>query len=92
MEENKKMSNHKLMVEARKRSAITGVLDVISFDANEVLLETEMGILTIRGDALHVNRLTLEKGEIDLDGTLDSFSYSDKKNHGEDSFLKRMFR
>ena len=92
MEDNKKALSHKLMIDARKRSSITGVLDVISFDAKEVLLETELGVLTIRGDELHVNRLTLEKGEIDLDGKLDSFCYSDKKNSSEDSFLKRMFR
>ncbi len=92
MEESKKVLNHKVMIDARRRSSITGVLDVISFDAKEVLLETELGILTIQGDELHVNRLTLEKGEIDLDGTLDSFCYSDKKNNSGDSFLKKMFR
>lgn len=92
MEDSKRTANHRITIDARKRSAITGVLDVISFDAKEVLLETEMGVLTIRGDDLHVNRLTLEKGEVDLDGRLDSFCYSDKKNSGEDFFLKRMFR
>lgn len=92
LEENRKVLSHKLMIDARKKSSITGVLDVISFDAKEVLLETELGILTIRGDELHVNRLTLEKGEIDLDGKMDSFSYSENKKSKEESLLKRMFR
>ena len=48
----------------------------MSFDENEVVLDTDMGLLTIRGKELHVNRLTLEKGEVDLDGTVESFAYS----------------
>ena len=38
----------------------------MSFDENEIVLDTEMGLLTIRGKELHVKRLTLEKGELDL--------------------------
>lgn len=43
--------------------------------AKEVYLETEQGVLLIQGDELHVNRLSLEKGEIDIDGRIDSFAY-----------------
>lgn len=56
---------------------VTGVLDVLSFDLNEVLLETEQGMLMVRGNDLHVNRLSLEKGEVDLAGKIDSVTYSD---------------
>jgi len=48
-----------------KTAVMSGVRDVLSFDAKEVYLETEQGILLIRGDELHVNRLSLEKGEVD---------------------------
>ncbi|MEG2441545.1 MAG: sporulation protein YabP [Acetivibrio sp.] len=92
MEEKQKLASHKLIAEARKKALIAGVEDVIAFDAKEILLETEMGRLTIQGDNLHVNRLTLEKGEVDIEGRLDSFCYSAKKNGGEDSLLKRIFR
>ena len=51
---------------------ITGVEDVISFDTKEVLLETTMGILTIKGEDLKVNRLSIEKGELEIEGTVDS--------------------
>ena len=56
---------HKLTLSNRRTAGITGVSDVISFDISEVLLETDMGMLKIQGADLHVNRLTLEKGEID---------------------------
>ena len=49
---------HKVYLNARKTAVMSGVRDVLSFDAKEVYLETEQGILLIRGDELHVNRLS----------------------------------
>lgn len=76
MEENKGIKSHKIALTNRKNVNMTGVLDVISFDITEVLLETEQGMLNIRGKDLHVNRLNLEKGEVDVEGTIDALSYS----------------
>ena len=59
---------------------ITGALDVLAFDLNEILLETEMGMLMIKGTDLHVNRLTLEKGEVDVSGNINSVVYSDTQS------------
>lgn len=74
--------------------SITEVSDVISFDISEVLLETELGMLQIKGADLHVNRLSLEKGEIDLEGRIDSFQYSEVSDFkkGGESLLNRLFR
>ena len=58
MEERQIMKNHKVVVNNRKTSTLTGVLDVLSFDLNEILLETEQGMLMVKGNGLHVNRLT----------------------------------
>ena len=73
---------------------INGVNDVLSFDIHEILLETEQGMLMIKGDELHVSRLTLEKGEVDIDGRIDSFTYSDagSSGHKNESLLSRLFR
>ena len=76
MEENKLTKSHKIVLTNRKGGNFTGVLDVISFDISEVLLETEQGMLNIKGKDLHVNRLNLEKGEADIEGIMDSLSYS----------------
>lgn len=85
---------HKLMLNNRNSLTVNGVLDVISFDLNEVLLETEAGMLTIKGQDLHVNRLTLEKGEVDISGTVDSLLYSDISGHAQkaESFFSRLFQ
>ncbi len=84
---------HKLTMLNRKNSTITGVNDVLSFDVHEILLETEQGMLMIKGDDLHVSRLTLDKGEVDVEGKIDSFTYSDVTNAAKkgESLLNRLF-
>jgi len=85
---------HKLAIANRKSAAITGVTDVLAFDLHEVLLETTQGMLMIRGDDLHISRLTLEKGEVDVDGRIDSFTYSEAAGYGakNESFFARLFK
>lgn len=85
---------HKVVMTNRRNCTVNGVNDVLSFDIHEILLETEQGMLMIKGDDLHVSRLTLEKGEVDIDGKIDSFTYSDVANagHKNESLLSRLFR
>ena len=64
MEEKiKQRRSHRLNMEDRKRLEMTGISDVISFDLNKILLETDYGVVTVKGDNLHVNRLSVEKGD-----------------------------
>lgn len=85
---------HKVTMTNRRSCSINGVSDVLSFDVHEILLETEQGMLMIKGDELHVNRLTLDKGEVDVDGRIDSFTYSDQNlsGHKSETLLSRLFR
>ena len=85
---------HKVTMTNRRTCTINGVIDVLSFDIHEILLETEQGMLMIKGNELHVNRLTLDKGEVDVDGKIDSFTYSDVvgNHHQNESFLAKLFR
>ena len=94
MDEKQAGGTHKLVVNNRKTSLVTGVLDVLSFDLNEILLETEQGMMMVKGTDLHVNRLNLEKGEVDLSGNIDSVAYSEVHagvKQGENLFSK-LFR
>ena len=76
---------HKLIVNNRKTSMVTGVL--------EILLETEQGMLMVKGTDLHVNRLSVEKGEVDLSGNIDSIAYSGVNQGGQnESFLSKLFK
>lgn len=85
---------HKINMTNRQSCLISGVKDVLSFDLNEVLLETEQGMLTMKGDNLHVSRLSLDQGEVDVDGKIDSLVYSDMSGIGQkgESFFAKLFR
>lgn len=85
---------HRVSMENRKKCNLTGVTDVISFDLEEVLLETELGMLDIHGKDLHVNHLSVEKGEIEISGEINSFVYTEVKNYSKkaETFFSRMFK
>ena len=86
--------NHRIVLYDRKSGQLSGVRDVRSFDLHEIVLETEQGLLTITGKDLHVDRLNLDKGEVDLDGQVDSLRYSDGNTAAKtrQSFLARLLR
>lgn len=94
LEEKQIVKAHKLVLNNRKTSLMTGILDVLAFDLNEILLETEQGLLVIKGKDLHVNRLSLEKGEVDVTGHIDSCTYSDVQaaKKKEEKFFVKLFK
>lgn len=93
MEERKTIAHHRLTLEKRMSGTVTGVRDVSSFDEKEILLLTEEGKLLVKGESLHVKQLDLEKGEVWLEGRVDSLQYISKNaGRADEPFLKRMFR
>ena len=94
MEEKKSAVPHKLILENRQGGTVTGVLDVDSFDEKEILLQTEYGRMTVKGEGLHVKRLTLENGEAELEGQVNGILYSSggPSPEREGGFLSRLFR
>ena len=84
---------HRIAVTGRHTGTITGVSDVLSFDEGEIILETELGTLTIKGQEHHINRLTLEQGEEEIDGKIDSLVDSGsagEKGQGESISGRRL--
>ena len=93
MEEKTVNTSHKLTLDNRKEAFVTGVKDVVSFDENEILLQTVDGRLQIRGSQLHVKGLNLEKGEAALAGHVDSLVYLSKDSpKKEEPLFTRLFR
>lgn len=94
MEEVRSARGHKITLNNRGAGVITGVNAVISFDPNEVLLETEQGVLLIKGTDLSVTKLMLDKGEVEVDGRVDSLTYSDLKPglKDENGLFNRLFK
>lgn len=94
MDERQLVKAHKISLNNRRSGMMTGVREVLSFDAGEVVLDTEQGVLIVKGEDLHVTRLTLEKGEVEMDGRIDGVMYteSDDRKSGKESFLAKLFR
>lgn len=88
--------NHKVVIDNRGRIDISGVLNVDSFDDQEIVLETEQGLLAMRGEEMHIKHLNLEQGELLIEGFLLELAYSEKKGflrkeRGK-SFFERLFK
>ena len=66
---------HHILLENRSRLAVSGVEEVERFDENEIVLSTCQGDLTIRGSELHMEQLSLDGGELRVEGLVESLSY-----------------
>ncbi len=94
MDEKTGARPHTCVLQNRADVALTGVREVVSFDENQVVMDTDLGLLTLKGKDLHVNRLTLEKGEMDVDGQIDSLAYSSNEAYRKagQSLFARLFQ
>ena len=94
MDERQLLKAHKISLNNRLSGSMTGVREVISFDGGEIILDTEQGIMIIKGEDLHVTRLTLDKGEVEINGRIDGIMYteSDDKKRDRGSFLAKLFQ
>lgn len=71
---------HSIHIDNRMRTSITGVMDVVSFNEQDVMLLTEAGPLNIVGNSLHLNKLNLEDGQICIEGELLALDYEPPEN------------
>lgn len=95
MEDIKKTNSFQnVILENREKLNITGILDIFSFDDQIIIIETELGLLTIKGENLKINKLSLDTSDFVVDGNINSLSYSDsekisKKNK---NLLSKIFK
>lgn len=96
MEERKSMNTNiiqNLILENRNRLNISGVLDVLSFDDQIIIVETELGMLTVKGDNLRINKLSIDTSEVIVEGEIISLTYSNKDlSKKNESFLGKIFK
>lgn len=67
-----------LFLENRRKLSLTGILEVIAFDEEKILLNTKLGALTIKGSNLKMNKLDVQNGDVVIIGDMYSFVYSEK--------------
>lgn len=77
---------HTLRLERRKYAAVTGVTDVCSYHDTEIVLKLDSGLMYLTGENLHISRLLLDEGSLNVDGQLDGVVYESPKKP-----MKRLF-
>ncbi len=80
---------HRLTLDARQHLTVTGVVEVDSFDEGTVVLGTTRGVLVVQGQGLHLQMLSLDGGEVRVDGTVDCVRYEPDAPAG--GFFARLF-
>ena len=66
-----------IILESRERLTITGVVDVLSFDDQIVIVETQLGLLTVKGNDLRINKLSIDSSEVIIEGEIYNLGYSE---------------
>lgn len=96
IDERKQFNNttvQNLILENRERLSISGVVEVLSFDDQIVIVETELGLLNIKGENLKINKLSIDTSEVIVEGDISSLAYSEKEYERKGgSLLGKIFK
>ena len=82
-------TDHHLILEDRERLTVSGVEEVESFDENTIVMDTTKGVLIVRGENLHIEKLSLDGGDLKVEGTVESLTYEEFRRGGG-GFLSRL--
>ena len=82
---------HRLQLEGREKLTVAGVEDVERFDDQRIVLRTGAGVLVISGEGLHIGKLSLDGGELHVDGRIDALNYEDAPEERGGGLLRRLF-
>lgn len=82
-----------LVLENREKLSVSGVNDVLSFDDQVVMIDTELGLLTVKGENIRINKLSLDTSEVIVEGEISSLSYSqNKQEKSPGTILSKIFK
>ena len=84
-------ADHHVILEGRASLSVSGVEEVESFDENAIVMRTAQGTLVVRGEELHIEKLSLDGGDLRVEGMVDSLTYEDDGGV-RGGFLARLFR
>lgn len=93
--EQQQMTENKiqnLVLENRHKLSVSGVTDILSFDDQIVIIDTNMGMLTVKGIDLRINKLSIDTNDIIVEGTISSLVYSDKIDKKASNFIGKIFK
>lgn len=82
---------HHLTLEERGSLSVSGVMEVERFDENEIVMSTSRGTLVVRGEELHIEKLSLDGGDLKVEGMVHSLLYEDDGESRGGGLLARLF-
>lgn len=82
-------SAHSVTIEGRRRMRITGVIDVESFQEDEMTVVTQAGALTVWGEGLKLGKLNPEDGQVLLEGNIVSIEYEQPEPERRSFFFRK---
>ena len=87
-------SNHEVQIIDRREIHLTGVKKITSFDHEEFLLETTMGVLLVKGSNLEILKLDTHDGNVRIKGKINSYQYLEngKTKSKDESFIAKLFK
>ena len=85
-------NKHKIILEDRKKLVLSGISDVVSFDDLSVVLDTAGGRLIINGEGLHIQKLCLDTGDVEVEGKVDEMIYEDSQQNQKKSLFGRIVK
>ena len=83
---------HHVVIEERKSLTVSGVEDVERFDETTIVLSTSKGAMVVTGENLHIEKLSLDGGDLKVEGDIDAVTYEDEAAGGRGGFLARLLR
>ena len=88
--ENSLSAPHHVVIEERRSLTVSGVQDVERFDENAIVLSTTKGAMVVAGENLHIEKLSLDGGDLKVEGDIDSITYEDDYAAGKGGFFARL--
>ena len=82
-----------IILENREKLSISGVNDVLNFDDQIVMVDTELGLLTVKGENIRITKLSLDTTEVIIEGEIASIAYSqNKQEKSSGTILSKIFK
>jgi len=91
-DKNKGFKEQNIVIQNREKAVVTGVVDIHSFDDELVIVQTDLGLLTIKGESLKMNKLNLDNNELIIEGRASAIAYSDAVQNKKQGIMNKLFK
>lgn len=91
-DKNKQFKEQNIVIQNREKAVVTGVDDILSFDDELVIVQTDLGLLTIKGEGLKMNKLNLDNNELIIEGRASAIAYSDAAQNKKQGIMNKLFK